>query len=396
MKPFVIKNEEQYDTALAYVEQLMDAEPGSPEEAELDVWATLIQLYEDKVHPIPLPDPIEAIKFRMEQSGLKQKDLVPYLGTASRVSEVLSGKRALSLSMMRRLHKGLGIPASSLLGEDDAALPDTAIDIEWGRFPVVEMRKRGWIEFPGSAQCVREHAEDIMRRFSEPFEEDVALPMCARQHVRDGKEMDPYALCAWKIRVMHLATEQEVSPYAPGTVTLDFMREVARLSYFEDGVMLAREYLAKSGIHLLAEKHLPKTYLDGAALIMPDERPLIALTLRYDRLDNFWFTLAHELAHVALHLEGGAEAFFDDLEAGGTSPMERDADRLASDALIPESAWQGARLDCHSTAAQIRALSAELRISPAIVAGRIRHEADDHRILWQLLGKNQVRRVLAT
>jgi HTH-type transcriptional regulator/antitoxin HigA len=173
------------------------------------------------------------------------------------------------------------------------------------------------------------------------------------------------------------------------------MREVARLSYFEDGVTLAREYLAKSGIHLLAEKHLPRTYLDGAALITPDERPLIALTLRYDRLDNFWFTLAHELAHVALHLEGGAEAFFDDLEAGGTSPMERDADRLASDALIPESAWQGARLNRHSTAAQIRALSAELRISPAIVAGRIRHEADDHRILWQMLGKNQVRRVLA-
>ena len=124
MKPFVIKNEEQYDTALACVEQLMDAAPGSPEEAELDVWATLIQVYEEKTHPIPLPDPIEAIKFRMEQSGLKQKDLVPYLGSPSRVSEVLSGKRPLSLSMMRRLHKGLGIPASSLLGEADAELPD--------------------------------------------------------------------------------------------------------------------------------------------------------------------------------------------------------------------------------------------------------------------------------
>ena len=395
MKPFVIKNEEQYDKALAYVEQLMDTDPGSPEEAELDVWATLIQVYEDKVHPIPLPDPIEAIKFRMEQSGLTQKDLVPYLGSPSRVSEVLSGKRPLSLSMMRRLHKGLGIPASSLLGEEDAGLPDTATDIEWIRFPVVEMRKRGWIAFPGSPQRVREHAEDIMREFVAPFGEEVALPMCARQHVRDGKEMDAYALCAWKIRVMHLATEQQVSAYVPGSVTRDFMREVARLSYFEDGVTLAREYLAKSGIHLLAEKHLPKTYLDGAALIMPDERPLIALTLRYDRLDNFWFTLAHELAHVALHLEGGAEAFFDDLEAGGASPMERDADRLASDALIPESAWQGARLNRHSTAAQIRALSAELRISLAIVAGRIRHEADDHRILWQMLGKNQVRRVLA-
>jgi len=394
MKPFVIKNEEQYAAALAHVETLMDAEPGSEEEAELELWGTLIEFYEDDAHPVPLPDPVEAMKFRMEQSGLRQKDLVPYLGSPSRVSEVLSGRRPLSLAMMRRLHKDLGIPASSLLGEPDAVLPDATEGIEWGRFPVVEMRKREWIVFRGTPQRLREHAEDVMREFAGPFGEDVALPMCARQHVRDGKEMDPYALCAWKIRVMRLAAEQEVPPYVPGTVTQDFIREVTRLSYFEEGVSLAREYLMKSGIHLVAERHLPATYLDGAALMMPDDQPLIALTLRYDRLDNFWFTLTHELAHVALHLEGDVEAFFDDLESGGASPMERDADRLASDALIPSPVWQAARLTRHATPAQIRAFAAELRISPAIVAGRIRHEADDHRKFWQMVGKNAVRCVL--
>ncbi|NQU39751.1 MAG: ImmA/IrrE family metallo-endopeptidase [Lentisphaerae bacterium] len=391
MKPFVIKNEEQYEKALACVEQLMDAEPGSAEEAELDVWATLVELYEEKAHPIPLPDPIEAIKFRMAQSGLKQKELIPYLGSPSRVSEVLSGKRPLSLSMMRRLHKGLGIPAASLLGELEAQLPDAADAIEWDRFPVVEMRKRGWIEFPGSPQRVREHAETLMREFVAPFGADAALPMYARQHVRDGKEMDPYALCAWKIRVMRLAHEQDLVPYEPGTVTQAFIKEVVRLSYFDEGVSLAREYLSKHGIHLVVERHLPKTYLDGAALMMPDERPMVALTLRYDRLDNFWFTLAHELAHVALHLEGEEEVFFDDLEAGGSSPMEREADQLASEALIPTSAWRSHRLGPRSTPVQIREFADTLGLSPAIPAGRIRHEAKNHRLLWQLVGKDKVR-----
>jgi len=117
MKPFVIKNEQQYEEALAYVATLMDAPPGSAQEAELELWGTLVEVYEDKVHPIGLPDPIEAIKFRMDQAGLTPRDLIPYLGSPSKVSEVLSRKRPLSLAMMRRLHEGLGIPAASLLGK---------------------------------------------------------------------------------------------------------------------------------------------------------------------------------------------------------------------------------------------------------------------------------------
>lgn len=394
MKPFLIKNEEQYEKALVYVAELMNAEPGSPKEAELELWGTLVELYEKDAHPIPLPDPIEAIKFRMEQAGLTRRDMVPYLGSLSKVSEALSGKRPLSLPMMRRLHEGLGIPAAVLLSKPGAEIPAADAGIEWGRFPVVEMRKRGWIDFKGSAQGVRAHAEELMREFMAPFGDDIQLPMAARQHVRDNKRMDAYALFAWKTRIMRLALKQELPPYAPGSVNQDSIREIARLSYFDDGVRLAREYLGKRGIHLVTERHLPKTYLDGAALLMPDRHPLIALTLRYDRLDNFWFTLAHEMAHVVLHLEGEHEAFFDDLEAGDTSPMERDADRLASEALIPKSAWRSARLGPGSTPAQIRAFADELRIAPAIPAGRIRHEVGNHRLFWQLVGNRRARRLL--
>ena len=93
MKPFVIKNEEQYEAALAHVATLMNATPGSPQEDDLELWGTLVELYEKTAHPSPLPDPIAAIKFRMEQAGLSRKDMVPYLGSLSKVSEVISGKR---------------------------------------------------------------------------------------------------------------------------------------------------------------------------------------------------------------------------------------------------------------------------------------------------------------
>jgi HTH-type transcriptional regulator/antitoxin HigA len=114
-RPKVIKTEADYREALAHLETLMDAAPNSPAEEELELLAVLIEEYEKDKCPIGLPDPIEAIKFRMEQQGLTRKDLVPYIGSQSKVSEVLNGKRPLSLSMIRNLEKGLGIPAEVLL-----------------------------------------------------------------------------------------------------------------------------------------------------------------------------------------------------------------------------------------------------------------------------------------
>ncbi len=115
MEPRVLKTETEYEVALARVEGLMDAEPGTPEGDDLELWSMLVEDYEERHHPVPLPDPIAAIRFRMEQAGLRDADMVVYLGNKSKVSEVLSGKRPLSLSMIRRLHEGLGIPAEVLL-----------------------------------------------------------------------------------------------------------------------------------------------------------------------------------------------------------------------------------------------------------------------------------------
>lgn len=117
MKPKVIKTPEEHEAALARVESLMDAKPGTRREEELELWSLLVERYEQQYFPIDLPDPVKAIRFRMEQEGLRQKDLEKYFPGKNRVSEVLNRKRPLSIGMIRALHHGLGIPAEVLLRE---------------------------------------------------------------------------------------------------------------------------------------------------------------------------------------------------------------------------------------------------------------------------------------
>jgi HTH-type transcriptional regulator/antitoxin HigA len=113
LKP--IRTEADYDAALAEVEHLWGSMSGTPEGDRLDVLATLIDVYEAKHYPMDPPDPIEAIRFRMEQQGITRKDLEPLIGTRARVAEVLNRKRSLSIDMIRRLHDRLGISAEVLI-----------------------------------------------------------------------------------------------------------------------------------------------------------------------------------------------------------------------------------------------------------------------------------------
>jgi len=114
-----IKTKADYRAALKEIEALMAAESDTPEGERLDVLVTLVEAYENKHYRLDLPDPVEAIKFRMEQKGMTPKDLVPMIGRINRVYEVLSRKRPLTLAMIQRLHGELGIPAESLIKQPD-------------------------------------------------------------------------------------------------------------------------------------------------------------------------------------------------------------------------------------------------------------------------------------
>lgn len=118
-----IRTEADYDAAMVEIERLWGAKNGTPKGDRLDVLVTLVEAYEVKHYPMDPPDPIEAIRFRMEQQGLTRKDLEPMIGTRNRIAEVLNRKRSLSIDMIRRLHDGLGISADILI---QPSLPEHA------------------------------------------------------------------------------------------------------------------------------------------------------------------------------------------------------------------------------------------------------------------------------
>lgn len=394
-----IKTETDYEAALERISTLMDAASNTPEADELDVLTTLVEVYEEQHYPIDFPDPLSAIVFRMEQSGLTQRDLIPYLGSRSKVSEILAGKRSLTLSMIRALHNHLGIPAEVLLQEPNATFPEIPEAIDWSQYPVKEMAKKGWIE---QIPNIVDHSEEIIRSLIERAGGyDIAFRMFCRKNdgVRQNAKMDSYALQAWGLQVLAIANQTSLpAQYKPGSITDEFVQEMVRLSWSESGPRLAKEYLANHGIHLIYLPHLQRTHLDGAALRLSDGTPVIGLTLRYDRLDNFWFSLCHELAHQQLHLEGHSTdyAFFDDLNL---APAEEDqkeveANEKAKTLLIPTDIWQQARLLEHPSPSAVVALAQQLRINPAIIAGRIRKETGNYRILTHYVGNNKVRACL--
>ncbi|MEI8242484.1 MAG: ImmA/IrrE family metallo-endopeptidase [bacterium] len=398
MHPKLIKNEAEHAEALARIAAVFSAKPGTPEGDELELLVHLVEEYEESKHLIPMPDPVEAIRFRMEQQGLKAADLVPIIGSKSKVSEVLNRKRPLSLSMIRALHNRLGIPAEVLLHESGKALSTVYEGINWADFPLNEMIKRRWFPgFTGRASDLCEQAEERLGPLLFPDGKDCReLAAAARLTMRRGSHVNDHALWAWQARVLALANEMSVAAYDSKSMTREFMRSVIIQSSLPDGPQQARRMLAQSGIAVVILYHLPGTHLDGVATRRKDGHPIIALTLRHDRLDHFWFTLAHELAHIVLHLaKGDGTTFLDmDLDASPMdNPKETGANDLAAEMLIPITEWNSSPVRQRPTDDSIRALAQRLHIHPAIVAGRVRNKKDNYKIFGHLVGSRAVRRM---
>lgn len=170
--------------------------------------------------------------------------------------------------------------------------------------------------------------------------------MLNRQVFRQNARINDVALAAWYARVHQLANyDLNLPDYEPDKLTQEFFEQLRELSTSEDGPAQAIFKLRSVGIVTVIEPHLDGTHLDGAAFFIDGVRPVVALTLRYDRIDNFWFVLFHELAHIKLHLPSSGNVILDDLDtAPGENLIERQADKFALDNLIPESKWNGCLL----------------------------------------------------
>ncbi len=389
----IIKTEADHKEALAILESLilMNPKNGSAEADKLHLLATLIEDYEKSHFPSSLPDPVEAIKFRMEQMGLKDSDMVHYIGSKSKVSEVFSGKTPLTLKMIRTLEKELSIPAKVLIQpaeETEDLFENIHLDV------IKEIKSRGYLNDTSPKEDSR---MAVVSRFFSPLNHaSLNFGALLRQtNYRTSPTTNKQALAAWLGCVLYKAQKVKVQKkYKSSTVNLNFMKDLAKLSVKDGAPILAQKFLLDNGIILVIEKQFKKTKLDGAAIFLNKDNPIIGLTLRYDRIDNFWFTLMHELAHVALHMNNDSELFYDELDeikGRDIGVMEHEADSLAGEALVPTEKWEisPAKLIPSKTAAT--SLAKELGVHVAIIAGRMRFERDFKR-LSKVVGEAKVRK----
>ena len=377
MKIAPIRTEEAYQASLARASLLITKSDASSMD-ELEIIQALVEKWERSQYDLPSPTALEAIRFRMSQRDLQPRDLEPYIGSRARVSEVLSGRRDLSIDMIRALNKHLGIPAASLI-----AAPLTSSSAKVSRPSKAALDK---LKTFGVLKA-RETYEQFMDRVFPP----AAAPALLRKTrtERTNAKTDLAALKAWCAAIVVKADAVKL-PAKRGTIKSEWGIELARLSQQTDGLSLVEPRLREYGIVFIALEHLPGTYLDGAALCRSDGAPVIAMTLRHDRIDNFWFTLLHEFCHVACHLNDDRRLILDDLDLKGADDIEDEADQFAQDALIPPKIWKKcAAVDLDTEG--VIALASEAKVHPAIVAGRWQRENQDYRRFAKLLGRGEVR-----
>lgn len=328
-------------------------------------------------------------------SGMSQTDLAEKLGMKPQQVQRYEATDYMgaSLSRLIEISKALGVKASgSFEGPKQAGgsvfVWSDADDIVWGQLPYKEMIKRKWFDLPRGANPIERVKEYFLNAAGPQF-----ATAFHRKKMRSGNVPNEYALLAWQARVLELA-HRKIEAGEIGTFELNdrWLQELVRLTGLKDGPKRARDLLAEKGIVLIVERHLPGSYLDGAAMLADGEAPVVGLTLRHDRLDNFWFVLMHELGHVFQHLFDSLRFDFFDEEGGNNSDaIEAAADKFALDTLIPETLWDQclSRFALSEEAVQIDAEA--IGIDPSIIAGRIRKERGNYTILNALVGQGQVR-----
>jgi len=177
-------------------------------------------------------------------------------------------------------------------------------------------------------------------------------------------------------------------------ISADQIGAIARMSVDENVLPQLPSILATYGIVLIFEPSFPGMKVDGAVFKLSTGNPVIVLSLRYSRLDNFWFTLMHELAHVALHYETLNEPILDDLEETSSILIEKQADKLGGESLISKSDWRSCDARYTPTDANVIAFAKKVKVHPSIVAGRLRRDLNRHTLFTDIINKLNVRKVL--
>lgn len=255
--------------------------------------------------------------------------------------------------------------------------------LDWRLFPLEEMVSRKWIA--STKKELRSKPKQVFERFIDFIgEEEIPQAVLFRKtfHKNTKKLMNDYALLAWSIRVVSKAFKDEsIKKYNSNMISKDWLHEVVQLSKYKDGPIKAKELLAENGIALVIEKSLPGAIFNGAAIPTRKEMPVIGMTLHYDRVDNFWFTLLHELAHVWKHFDDVNELYIDYFSSEqDDDDKEDEANAIAREALIPKSNLMHDAFLLKTDVA-VEELAEKLNINTAIIAGRIQFDLKQYNIL---------------
>lgn len=328
-------------------------------------------------------------------SGMSQTDLAEKLGMKPQQVQRYEATDYMgaSLGRLSEISRTLGVKVSGIFEGPRQASGSVfawgdADDIVWGQLPYKEMIKRKWFDLPRGANPIERVKEYFLHAAGPQF-----ATAFHRKKMRSGNVPNEYALLAWQARILERA-HGKIEAGEVGIFELDdrWLPELVNLTKRRDGVKRVSRLLAEKGIALIIERHLSGSYLDGAAMLGDGARPVIGLTLRHDRLDNFWFVLMHELGHVFLHLFDGLRFdFFDEEDTTDMDDIEMAADKFALDTLIPQEKWDLCLSRFAMTDDAVRMDAERLGISPSIIAGRIRKERNDYTLFNDLVGQKTVR-----
>jgi HTH-type transcriptional regulator/antitoxin HigA len=336
--------------------------------------------------------PIALIKARIA-NGLTQADLAERLGVKEQQIQRYEAERyeTASLKTLFRVAEALKISINADIQIKEVNAPEL-YDLK--KYPFKQMFQRKWFtDFNGTLNEASKNSADLIASLYTKAGIQNTQYAFTKRLVRTGSTFNELALNAWYARVISKARDQELEIFFDkNQISESWLKELVLLSTNENGPKEVIEHLRNIGIRIIIESQLEGTHLDGAALLMDGIYPVIALTLRYDRIDNFWFVLFHEIAHVILHLDADLEMIFDDLDSH-LEGIEEDADRYALNLLIPDSIWKKSLVRFSPSVDTIKNQAKALKIHPGLVAGRIRRETGKYHLFNELIGQGQVRKL---
>ena len=329
----------------------------------------------------------EVTKTRLSKIELYEENL--YVGAS------LSKKMEIATALEIDIDRSMLLQGKKYINPHNYKALFKVEDFDWEQFPINEVQRRKWLANFSNPNRTK--------AFRDWFSRATGSYVTAALHrKRSGGTIhaDEPSLLTWQARILEIA-EAEISRGDLPEFKIDdrWLTNLAKVSVENDGPAQVKNVLKEKGIVLVIEKHLPKTYLDGASLLSHDGIPIVGLTLRYNRLDYFWFTLFHELGHVYCHLfTRDHNNFIDRRILNETqknslqkeNALEIEADSFARDKMIEPKLWESCISRYSATEKDVMTDANSLGLSPSIIAGRIRKERNNYSVLNGLIGQNEL------